>query len=104
MRLEEKLKTLSHEEIWQEYCGFLDLSIDEFMDIQCRLLQEQIDLLSKCGLGQRFFKGKVPQNVDEFRKMVPLTTYEDYAPTLLSRQTKALPEEPVMVAQHRDRA
>ena len=31
--------------------------------------------------------------------MVPLTTYEDYAPILLSKQTKALPGEPVLWVQ-----
>jgi hypothetical protein len=96
VNFEQKLKDRSSKEIWQEYCGFLDLSIDEFIDIQCRLLQEQIDLLSKCGLGQRFFKGKVPQNVDEFRKMVPLTTYEDYADILLPKRADMLPADPVV--------
>lgn len=96
MNFEQKLKERSSREIWQEYCGFLDLSIDEFMDIQYRLLQEQIDLLSKCGLGQRLFKGKVPKNVDEFRKTVPLTTYEDYADILLPKRADMLPAAPVV--------
>ena len=26
------------------------------------------------------------KTIEEFREMVPLTTYEDYAPTLLSKQ------------------
>ena len=77
LNFEKKLKERTAQEIWQEYCGFLDLSMDDFMEIQYRLLQEQIDLLSKCGLGQRFFHGQVPKNADEFRRMVPLTTYED---------------------------
>lgn len=96
MNFEQKLKDRSSKEIWQEYCGFLDLSIDEFMDIQYRLLQEQIDLLSRCGLGQRFFKGKIPKNVDEFRKMVPLTTYDDYADILLNNRADMLPAPPVV--------
>ena len=53
MNFEEKLKTKTSSEIWHEYCGFLDLSMDEYMHIQYRLLNEQIQLLSKCGLGQR---------------------------------------------------
>ena len=96
MNFEQKLKERSSKEVWQEYCGFLDLSIDEFMDIQYRLLQEQIELLSKCGLGQRLFKGKVPKNVDEFRRMVPLTTYEDYADILLANREDMLPAPPVV--------
>ena len=74
MNLEKKLKTLTSNEIWQEYCGFLDLTMDEYMNIQYRLLDEQIDLLSKCGLGQRFLKGQLPKNADEFRQMERLET------------------------------
>ena len=68
MNCEKKLNERSAQEIWQEYCGFLDLSMDEYMEIQYRLLSEQIDLLSKCGLGQRIFKGQVPKTVEEFRQ------------------------------------
>ena len=42
MRFEEKLKKYSAENIWNEYCGFLDLSMDEYMNIQTRLMEEQI--------------------------------------------------------------
>ena len=96
MNFEKKLKERTPAEIWQEYCGFLDLSMNDFMEIQYRLLQEQIDLLAKCELGQRFFKGQVPKNVDEFRKQVPLTTYEDYADILLMKRAEALPAPPVV--------
>ena len=51
MKFEQKLKQLSQEEIWQEYCGFLDLSIEEYMRIQNRLMEEQIALWSKSALG-----------------------------------------------------
>ena len=96
MNLEKKLKNLTSNEIWQEYCGFLDLSMDDYMEIQYRLLDEQIHLLSHCELGQRFFKGQYPKNVDEFRKLVPLTTYDDYADILLLRQIDKLPAPPVV--------
>ncbi len=96
LHFEEKLKTETPAQIWDEYCGFLDLSLTEYMDIQKRLLTEQIDLLSKCGLGQRFFKGQVPKTVDEFRKMVPLTKYEDYADILLLKRGDMLPAPPVV--------
>ena len=95
MRLQEKLHEYTKEEIWEEYCGFLTLSMDEFMSIQNRLLQEQMELWTSSTLGQSILKGKKPRTIDEFRTMVPLTTYEDYAPILLSRQTEALPSEPV---------
>ena len=96
MHFEEKLKTESAAKIWEEYCGFLDLSLDEYMTIQKRLLSEQLDLLAKCGLGQRFLNGRMPQTVDEFRKMVPLTKYEDYADILLLKREDMLPAPPVV--------
>lgn len=99
MRFQEKLHQYSKEEIWEEYCGFLTLSTEEFMAIQKRLLLEQIELWSSSGLGQSILKGKYPHTVEEFREMVPLTTYEDYAPTLLSKQTSALPCDPVLWVQ-----
>ena len=30
MNLEEKLKKQQYKEIWQQYCGFLDLSMDGY--------------------------------------------------------------------------
>ena len=96
MRFQEKLHEYSKEEIWEEYCGFLTLSTEEFMGIQKRLLMEQMELWSSSGLGQSILKGKYPHTIEEFREMVPLTTYEDYAPTLLSKQTSALPGDPVL--------
>ena len=99
MRFQEKLHEYSKEEIWEEYCGFLTLSTEEFMAIQKRLLTEQMELWCNSALGQSILKGKVPTTIEEFRTMVPLTTYEDYAPILLSKQTKALPGEPVLWVQ-----
>ena len=96
MNLEKKLQNTASKDIWQEYCGFLDLSMEEFMDIQYRLLEEQLQLLFNCGLGQRFLKGHLPKNVDEFREMVPLTTYEDYADILLLKRADMLPAPPVV--------
>ena len=42
MRFQEKLHQYTKEEIWEEYCGFLTLTSEEFMAIQNRLLMEQI--------------------------------------------------------------
>ena len=99
MRFQEKLHQYSKEEIWEEYCGFLTLSQEEFMNIQNRLLLEQIELWASSGIGQSILKGKYPHTIEEFREMVPLTTYEDYAPTLLSKQASALPSDPVLWVQ-----
>lgn len=89
MRFQEKLRKYSKKELWDEYCGFLTLKPEEFMRIQRRLLQEQMELWSSSALGQSILKGKYPRTIEEFRQIVPLTTYEDYAPLLLSRQAKS---------------
>ena len=91
MRFSEKLSKDSPKEIWQEYCGFLDLSMEEYMQIQKSLLIEQIKLLSDSKLGKRLLKNTIPQSVDEFRRAVPLTRYEDYADTLLLKREDDLP-------------
>ena len=85
-----------YEEVWQRCCGFLDLSISDFMRIQKRLLLEQLELLKKCELGQRVMDGATPDTVEEFRESVPLTTYADYAPYLLKRRMDVLPRKPLL--------
>ena len=69
-----------YQELWKRCCGFIDLSIEDFMRIQRRLLLEQLELLGKCKLGQRIMNGARPESIDEFREVVPLTKYADYAP------------------------
>ena len=96
MTLDQKLKNKEYDQIWQEYCGFLDLSMNEFMQIQNRLMLEQIELYSNCELGKRIMKGKKPTTVDEYRHMVPLTLYEDYADILLPKVESALPAKPLL--------
>lgn len=78
-------------DIWTKYCGFLDLSLNEFMKIQERLLYEQIHLLSQSVIGKALFGDQVPQTLREFRELVPLTTYEDYAPYLEDKDVTNLP-------------
>ncbi len=86
------------DEIWQKYCGFLDLNLEEFMEIQRRLLMEQIDLLARCELGRKIMRNAVPNSVDAFREQVSLTTYEDYTPYLLDKREDVLPVKPYMWA------
>jgi len=92
----ELLREGRTEELWQKCCGFVDLSIDEFMAIQRRLLMEQIELLSKCDLGRKVMRGARPRTVEEFREQVPITTYEDYVPYLSEQIEEGLPEKPVL--------
>ena len=94
--LAELFRQGRHEELWQRCCGFIDLSLGEFMAIQRHLLLEQMDLLKKCDLGQQTMRGLSPRTVDEFREIVPLTTYEDYAPFLLKRKPTGLPRRPML--------
>lgn len=96
MNLKDKLEKQQYKEIWEQYCGFLDLSMEGYMKIQRRLMEEQIQLWSHSGLGQSILKGKYPKNLDEFRQMVPLTEYDDYADILLSKQPHMLPGNPVI--------
>jgi hypothetical protein len=85
-----------HEELWQMCCGFLDLSLEQFMAIQKRLLLEQIELLKTCKLGTKLMRGAMPETVDEFREQVPLTTYADYYPELPEYKEDTLPAKPTL--------
>jgi hypothetical protein len=87
---DELFKTGNQERIWQKYCGFLDLSLAEFMEIQEQLLREQLELVYDSPLARKFMPKK-PKDVSEFRQLVPLTTYQDYAPYIGNCQEDALP-------------
>jgi len=84
------------EELWEKSCGFIDLSLHDVMNIQQRLLTEQIELLKRCELGRHIMRGAMPETVDEFRKQVPLTSYADYEPFLLTKNESSLPEKPLL--------
>lgn len=96
MKIEEKLRNSKPADIWQEYCGFLDFSLEQYMQIQRRLMEEQIHLWSNCPLGQHFLHGEKPSTIEEFCRLVPLTTYEDYADLLLQKRDDVLPAPPVI--------
>jgi hypothetical protein len=96
MRSEDKyFLTLSQEELWQRYCGFLDLSIDEFMEIQRELLMDEIERVGDSQLGKKIIGERAPKNMDEFRRIVPITTYEDYEPYLSEKREDVLAEKPI---------
>lgn len=96
MSLSEQLQKQQYQEIWNQYCGFLDLNMEEYMNIQKRLMEEQISLWSNSTIGKTILKGKNPGNIEEFREMVPLTDYEDYADILLRKDGDSLPGNPVI--------
>jgi hypothetical protein len=93
-RAVELLRQGRNEELWQMCCGFLGLSTEEFMDIQERLLLEQLELLNESALGKKIMRGARPRTIEEFRRKVPLTTYADYCPELLQKEEDILPVKP----------
>ena len=90
----ELIREGKNKELWQMCCGFLNLSIDEFMNVQERLLGKQLELLSNSVIGKKIMGGARPQTVGEFREMVPLTTYKDYCPELIEKIEDILPVKP----------
>jgi len=92
----ELLRQGRNEELWQMCCGFLSLTLEQFMAVQKRLLLEQIGLLNRCTLGRKIMRGAKPETIEEFREQVPLTTYTDYCPQLIEKREAPLPAEPAL--------
>ena len=92
----ELIRQRKKKEIWQKYCGFIDFSVEEFVETQSHLLMEQLRLLQDCELGDKLLWGMKPSSVEEFRQRVPLTTYKDYVPYLLDKREDVLPEKPIL--------
>jgi len=90
---DELFETGDQERIWQKYCGFLDLSLDEFMEIQEQLLMEQLELVCDSPLAKKFMPKK-PKDVSEFRRLVPLTRFDDYAAYLNDKNEDVLAVKP----------
>ena len=84
------------EELWQMCCGFLNLSLEQFMAVQKRLLLEEIELLKNSELGRKVMRGAMPETVEEFREQVPFTTYFDYLPELVEKREDVLPAKPAI--------
>lgn len=84
------------QKIWEKYCGFLDLTVPQVMEIQKTLLLEQIDLVTDSPLGRAIMRDRKPRDIAEFRSLTPLTTYEDYAPFIGQCQESILPVKPVL--------
>lgn len=99
VRAIELLKEGRTEELWRRCCGFIDLSLEDFMKIQRRLLLEQIELLKKSNLGRRLMNGAEVYTLEDFRNQVPLTTYIHYCPELLQQREDILPVKPALWVQ-----
>ncbi len=96
MDFREKLKAYTSEQLWEEYCGFLNMNIKDYMFVQERLMKEQIKLFSESGLGKRMFGDRKFEDIGEFRRFFPMTKYEDYADVLLAKNADMLPAEPII--------
>jgi hypothetical protein len=80
-----------HERVWQRYCDFLDLSIDDFMRIQWRLLEEQCALASRGRLWQTLFPNAAhTSDARQLLNSAPLTQYGDYNAFLNSKPADVL--------------
>jgi len=88
--LKKLLEEKAEKEIWETYCGFLDLSMEQYTQVQEHLLMEQVTAYARTALGRKFFGEQIPLTVEEFRQKVPLTQYEDYAEDLLKEDDSVL--------------
>jgi len=69
MKFQDKLKKYTREQLWSEYCGFLDLGLTDYMYIQSRLMEEQLKNLAGLRARQRTAAweisadgGRIPEN------------------------------------------
>ena len=84
MRFQEKLHEYTKEEIWDEYCGFLTMTPAEFMNIQRRLLMEQMEIWTESALGQRILKGNKPKTIEDDFHSYEWATEDDKSFVLVS--------------------
>ena len=88
-------KTLSAEELWKRYCGFLELTTEEFLAIQGSLLTEQLQLAADSTLGRKILGERPPRTLEELQSSIPFTTYDDYEPYLSEKREEALAVKPL---------
>ena len=82
------------DELWKKHCGWFSLSRSDFREIQICLMLEQIKLIGPSKIGNIFMNGKIPRTIEEFRQIVPLTTYSDYQEILKDKDELGLPVKP----------
>ncbi len=63
------------DKIWKRFCGYFDLTVDEFMDVQRHLLEEQLEVMADSALWKHLLNGKKPKTMEEFLEIAPITTY-----------------------------
>ena len=97
-RNQTSLTGMSDERAWHRYCGFLDLTLPAFMEIQSQRLLDALPALAASGLGAALMERTRPTTVEEFRRKIALTTYEHYVPVFDAGRAEDLPEPPVFWA------
>lgn len=76
---------------WEEYCGFIRKPVKHFREIQDALLMAQLGYLQSSGLWKKIAGDASPRTPEQFRRDVPLTTYEDYREIFAGRREELLP-------------
>ena len=82
------------EALWAQCLGYLDMDTGQYMELQHRLLEEQLRALGESKLGELVLGGARPTNAEEMRDRLPLTTYDTYEPLLGGRREDLLAASP----------
>jgi hypothetical protein len=86
-----------YERAWERHCGFFDLSTDEFMQIQWRLLEEQFALARKGRAWRTLFPQALElKDIRRFREVVPLTDYYTHYAELLADKPDDILGRPIV--------
>jgi GH3 auxin-responsive promoter len=94
----ELLRVGRYDDVWRQYCGFLDMTLAESMTLQECRLKEQLDLVNRSPWREIVLNGTRPATVEDLRRTLPLTRYEDYAAYLGERREELLPQKPAVWA------
>ena len=87
-------KAYSQKRTWEDYCGFIDKSVEYFLEMQNQLLMRQIEFIYPSGLWKEIVGDICPRSPEEFRDVVPLTTYADYEEIFMGKLEHLLPGKP----------
>lgn len=82
------------EALWRRALGFMDLDVEQTMEMQRRLMREHLARVTTAPLWHLTFGDVRPTTLEELREQVPLTTYADYRETLGERRGELLHEAP----------
>jgi len=79
---------LTQDELWKRYCGFLDFSVAEFMEVQEQLLLDQIDRVWSSTLGRKVMVDRNLKAIDvDYRDLESYLGLQPVRVTLLPRRS-----------------